>query len=82
METMTPQEICERLKAEFPDMHVSLALVCNSHPHGVTSVRMWINCQGTGLIDCTSVAEGIRLLNRKPGHAVEPPVGADVAVPA
>ena len=79
---MTPQEICERLKAEFPGRYVSFGVDCNSHAHSGTNVQMQMYSEASGIIDCTTVAEGIRLLHVKLGDAVEPAVGADVMVPA
>ncbi len=77
---MSPQEICELLKAEFPGRYTSFGVDCNSHSHSGTNVQMQMYSQASGIIDCTSVAEGIRSLHAKLGDAVEPPVGADVLV--
>ena len=79
---MTPQEICERLKAEFPGIYTSFDVDCHSHSEGSTALQVRIYSPDSGHIDCTSVTEGIHLLHVKLGHVVDPCVGADVEVPA
>lgn len=79
---MTPQEICERLKAEFPGRRTALDVECVSGSYGELSVSMAIYHEDAAMTRCTTVEEGIRLLKNRLEHAVEPPVGADVEVPA